>query len=475
MLSPFWDTSLIIAGWMIRVWALVYVPFKRPASESRAWLIFFFVLPIPSLLIYLVIGRPEHNSARKKLCRDLPDLLSRALRRGGADKPCEWKPQEETQISAVNLAEGLAHMPALDGNSVEMLPHYDEALTRLCQDIDGAQHHVHLEFYIFAADQTGDRIMSALERARARGVRCRVLIDALGSIHSSMKVRRRLNKAGVEVHRILPLVRRWRSSRIDLRNHRKIAVIDGRIGYTGSQNVVDAANKGRLPPNKELMIRVRGPIVSGLQAVFLSDWYLETETEVDSPDLFTAERHAGNSPLQLLPSGPDFPSGSIDLFFINALHDAQHEVVMATPYFIPNDALLAAIKTAAIRGVKVVLYVPRRTDQKLVTYAQRSYFRGLLEEGVEIFLYETAFLHAKHLRIDDKISIIGSCNIDQRSFELNAEISLIAYDSGTANALREVEQTYRSEGKPLDKEQWKARNILRKVLENCARMLSDLL
>ena len=418
--SLFWENALGVLSWAIRIGALLIVPFRRSAAEARTWLLAFFVAPIPAWLIYLAIGRPEHSRKRQALFDDLPHVLERAAVLSGLSGRQFDPAVPDKADSIADLASGLASLPALPGNAIEMLPDYQGTIDRLVADIDGAAHHVHLQFYIFASDKTGRAVMAALSRAEARGVECRVLIDAMGSFGFSRKTERNLEAAGVEVERILPLARRWNASRIDLRNHRKIAVIDGRIGYTGSQNVVDAqVSKGFA--HQELMCRVRGPVVGALQMVFLGDWYLETQEELSGDELFAIQRGVGDTALQVLPTGPDYDTGRIDMVFTEMIYAAREQIVIATPYFIPNEALSQALKTAAARGVDVTLILSERLDSRIVCYAQRSYYTELLEAGIRIVLFQPDFLHAKHIRIDDAAALIGSSNMDMRSFELNAE------------------------------------------------------
>ncbi|MEZ5709188.1 MAG: cardiolipin synthase [Blastomonas sp.] len=462
-------------SWIIRIGALIVVPFRRPAAEARSWLLLFFIVPVPTLIVYNLIGRPEHSKARRERARQCPDVLRRVLGWEDSTRFSDDHLVPEQHQALADLGHAISHMPVMPGNALELLGDYDAAIDRLVADIDSARHHVHLEFYIFAADRTGDKVMSALERAEARGVTCRVLIDAMGSIGSSNKVKRRLVRSGVEVHRLLPFLHRLRSSRVDLRNHRKIAVIDGLVGYTGSQNIIDRQARPGGPANTELLVRVTGPAVRALQAVFVGDWYLEKAIELPSQGLVADNDSPGRVSAQLLPSGPDFERGSIDLFFIDAIHNANAEITITTPYFIPNGALIAAICSARLRGVNVELILPRRTDNWLVTMAERSYFEHLLAAGVTIIRYDTGFLHAKHMRIDNDLAIIGSSNMDLRSFELNAEVSLVCYCPQIVRELREIERGYCRDATVIDSEHWARRPIYKKVIENCARMASDLM
>ncbi len=474
----FWGNALGILSWIVRIGAFVVVPFRRSAAEARTWLLAFFAAPIPALLIYLIIGRPEHSHHRKALFAQLPGVLERALRRSGmaiGDGGPDATDRIAASVRSVSeLVSGLASLPPLDNNSCELMPDYEGTIARLIEDIDRARHYVHLQFYIFADDATGKAMVDALARAETRGVQCRVLVDAMGSFGFSRKTERRLQEAGADVHRILPLKRRWSASRIDLRNHRKIVVIDGCIGYTGSQNVVDAqVSEGFV--HQELMCRLRGPVVAGLQLVFLGDWYLETEAELHGSALFDFERDVGTAVCQVLPTGPDYRTGRIDMVFAEMIHSARHAITIATPYFIPNEALVQAFKTATARGVTVTLILSRRLDSRIVSYAQRSYYTELMEGGVDITLFQPDFLHAKHVRIDDSVALIGSSNMDMRSFELNAEISVLAYDSDTIDALRGIEDRFLASSESLDLEEWEKRPRLSKMAENSMRLLSDLL
>ena len=492
MIETLWTWLPSVGSWTIRIGAFVVVPFRRPPEAARTWLLLFFVAPWIALPAYLAIGRPRHSPERRTRFAALPEVLGRtfaaALSRTGADGAnggsLDAPPRDETET----LVHALARMPALDGNRVELLPDYETSIDRLVADIDAARRHVHLEYYILADDATGGRVMAAVERARARGVACRVLFDALGSWSSARAVEARLAAAGAEVHRILPIARRLRSSRLDLRNHRKIAVLDGTVAWTGSQNLVDATAGGTPVPNRELVVRLTGPGVVALQAVFLGDWYLETGRELDGADALAPpdaapppsgaedpERVVDGVRLQTLPSGPDYPGGGVDTLFASLIHDARDEVVLVTPYFIPNRPLVHALCAAALAGVAVTLIVSRVSDSALVGPAQDSFYAELMESGVTVRRHEGAFLHAKHLRIDDRVSIIGSSNMDMRSFELNAEISLILYGAPVARALAAVETDLLRTAGAVDPARWEVRPLPRKLLENSARLFADLL
>jgi cardiolipin synthase len=302
-----------------------------------------------------------------------------------------------------------------------------------------------------------------------------VLVDSLGSRRYLRALLPELGAAGVEVHEVLPVgLLRWRLDRIDLRNHRKIAVIDGRTAYTGSQNLVDADFVEGLT-YEELMVRVTGPVVLELQLVFAVDWYLETGQLLDGTGVFPEPAITGDVPSQVLPSGPGFPTANNQRVFIALVHGARERVVITTPYFIPDEPLLQALQTAVLRGVDVHLIVSERADQFLVGHAQRSYFGELMDAGVSIHQYRRNFLHAKHLSVDDRVVVVGSSNMDIRSFALNDEISLLVYHPRLVERVRLQEERYMRSSTRLDPEDWARRPPLVKTLNRVARLFSPLL
>ena len=275
------------------------------------------------------------------------------------------------------------------------------------------------------------------------------------------------------VHDMLPGGLRWRrSGRMDLRNHRKVAVIDNRIGYVGSQNLAEATFVAG-HPNRELVARVQGPVVSHLEGVFASDWYIETGERLDvRPDLSVQPQDVAT---QLLPSGPAYPfENARDT--VNALiHLARHKVVLTTPYFVPDDATLSALRIAALSGVDVQLVLSATNNQTLTAWAQQSYYAELLACGVKIALYRPHFLHAKHLTVDDGIALVGSINLDIRSFALNAEIGLVCYDADVVARIRAIEADYLAHADIVQAEAWRRRPGWQRSREGIARLADSLM
>jgi cardiolipin synthase len=302
-----------------------------------------------------------------------------------------------------------------------------------------------------------------------------VLADAYGSFSALRTLRPKLAALGVEVYGTLPFrLLPWRKTRLDLRNHRKIAVIDGEVGYTGSQNLIAAGFKAGLT-YEDVMVRVTGPVVLELQYIFAADWFLETNQVLDGEAEFPAPVIAGDISAQALPSGPDFPTQNNQRLIIALIHGARERVFLTTPYFIPDEPLLQAMQTAAQRGVNIHLLVSEKADQLAVSLAQKSYYEELLEAGVYIHLYGKNFLHAKHMSVDDAVAVIGTSNLDIRSFALNAEVMLLIYDHDVAGQLAAEQERCHANSQLLTLAWWEKRSFGARVAQNLARLLSPLL
>ncbi len=461
--------------WTIRLVMLVTVTSRRSPEEARTWLLFALFLPIPTFIFYLIAGQPKAPRWRRRRFVEGQILLARAARQIAHSRHC-LRPAVSSHLeSATRFVESLSRFPVLGGNAIHFLPDYEGVIDRLVEDIEQASDHVHLTTYIFADDASGDRIMSALLHAAKRGIDCRVLIDAMGSFSWASSVTRRLRSGGVAVARAFPVAFPGLGKvRADIRNHRKIVVIDGQVGYIGSQNVIDKkASSGLI--NKELVLRVEGPIVLELQAVFTADWFLERGEVLDRSQFFPHGRAKGKYAAQLLASGPEYPLAGAGPLVVALVHGARRSVTLTTPYFIPDESLLQALKTAAMRGVEVRIILSHASDSWLVGLAQRSYYGEFLSAGVAIYLYREGLLHAKHISIDDEIVLIGSLNLDMRSFYLNAEASLVCYDREIAVDLRMEQQRNLAVSDTLSLEAWRRRSFLATLAQNIARLFGPLL
>jgi len=471
--APSWSSLYLLSEWSIRLAMLVYVPQRRSAAAARAWLIFIFLVPWAGLLLFALIGRIRVSARRLARHARARDRVRRLLARV---TPAPARTEIDLRDHhAVALVEKLGGFAAVPGNEIELLSDYQDTIDRLVRDIDEAASRVHLLFYIFAADGVGRSVSAALERAARRGVSCRVLMDAVGSASGLTRLGPGLRAAGVDVVATFPVGPfRHAAARADLRNHRKIACIDGAIGYVGSQNVVGPEF---IPgcPNEELMARVRGPAVLQLDAVLLADRFEETAEPLDFDAAVRYPQPAGASVAQVLPSGPEYAYQNQQALLCSLLHGAMERVVVTTPYFAPDEPFLLAMETAVVRGAEVHLVVPERSNKAVTLWAQRSHYERLLDAGVHIHLYAPRFLHAKHVTIDGRIAIVGSVNIDIRSFALDCEVSLVIYDPAVVRSLERIQARYFAGSREVLQSEWQGRSLARRVVENTARLADSLL
>jgi cardiolipin synthase len=471
--TGFWATLLVVSDWAIRLVMLPIVPNRRSPEAAKGWLLFIFFVPWLGLLLYLLIGRPRLPRWRVERLRDYIDRINN-VRLGMRSLPLLASPAVDPRFApSVRLATDLGMLPNLGSNAIELLTGYDATIDRITSDIEAATATVHLCFYIFGDDSSTSPVIAAMADAVRRGVKCRVLVDAFGSRPALPALVIKLQKLGIAARVALPVRVGRKAARFDLRNHRKLAVIDGRIGYTGSLNMVSAEFKPGLTYS-ELMARIEGPSALQLQAVFGADWYVET-TEFIGEEAFPEPAPAGDVPAQILPNGPMSSTQPAQRMVINLIYAATRRVVVTTPYFIPSQSLQDALETATQRGVEVHLIVDDHIDQFLVGNAQRSYYESLLLAGVQIHAYREAFLHSKAVSIDGDVAWIGTCNMDMRSFELNEEVVALFFDPRIARELVAIEEGYMRGSVRVTLEAWRRRPFFQELIQNLTRLVSPLL
>lgn len=402
---------------------------KREPAATLSWLLSLAALPYIGFVIYYFLGpqRIQRQRLRRVRARaTLPPL------------PPDLNPSQDT-IELARIAQSTTGLPPTTATAAELLidgaAKFDAVLAAVAQ----AREHVHLEYYIYQPDHIGTALRDALvERARA-GVRVRLLLDAVGSGRTKTRFLQPLVDAGGEVAWFHPMRLRWfwRRPWLNLRTHRKIIVIDGRIGFTGGINITDEEDERRRDDAyRDLHLRLEGNVVHELQLVFAEDWAYATGDALRMPPSPPASR--GTTIAQVLVSGPDSTWEPIHRLHVSAIHEARERVWLVTPYFVPGEAARMALTSAALGGLDVRLLVPRLSDSRLVTYAARSYFDELQEAGVRIHEYGPRMLHTKALLCDDDLAIIGSANFDHRSFRLNFELSVLFRDTTLAAQLAEL-------------------------------------
>ena len=455
--------------------------FSRRSAHGTAigWLLLVILLPALGALMYLLIGERRLGKIWMQRAATLrPELLRWAE---GIPASCIAAPETLSPggEGISRLAHAAVGLPLLNGHRLQLLADSAAIMRSLIADIDAARHSVRLEFYIWHSGGFVDDLVSALVHATQRGIACSVLMDSLGSrpFFKSSAIER-LREAGVDVVEVLPVNPvRAIFVRFDLRDHRKIAVIDRRIAYTGSMNIADPRffkQDAGVGEWVDAMVRIEGSAAWVLEAVSLSVTTLQTGSRFAPPPP-PILAPTGSSLVQIFPSGPQASTVPIDALLLSAIYAARHEIVLTTPYFVPGEALMAALRTAALRGVQVVLIVPEKIDSRLVRYASEAYNEDLLAVGVRILRFRDGLLHTKSMVIDKEITVFGTVNLDLRSFELNFEVSLIAYDREFSEAMRALQQTYENRASILALEEWQARPRLRRLLENAVQTMSPLL
>ncbi len=460
------------------------IVFKRRAvGVTLAWLGLILSLPILGIIMYLVLGELQLGRYRAKRARRLQGLYREWLdttrsQLGNALIDSKSGSRYDAIHRLIDRREG---MPLTGGNSIELKSYPNCFFDGLINDIDEATKTIWLEFYIVDAAGAVEFVLNALERAVDRGVEVRLAVDSAGSRGFLSSDRyKALKRRGVRIVELLPVLP-WRIwiERQDLRVHRKIIVIDGRIGWTGSMNLADPsmfnADAG-VGQWIDSMIRVEGPVVLYLKSVILFDWQLETGRDL-LPRLQQLEisTSRGSGQCQVAPSGPANPEASIEEVLLSALYSAETSIKMTTPYFVPGDSLIAALKAAAHRGVEVDLVVPAKNDSKLAGYAGRSYYEELMQAGVRIHEFNQGLLHSKIVLLDQKIALYGSVNLDMRSFWLNFEITVVLYDRSATASLDALIEQYLESSNAIDLEVWRRRFIGKKLFEQIAYLASPLL
>jgi len=466
--------------------ALGVIPGGRRPSTGMAWLILILAVPYLGLVAFLLFGSTTVGRGR----RDLQARINARILAAVEDLPDRGRQRRTDRVEGLaHLNQRLAALPMVDGNAVEVLPDYEGSIAAMTTAVAAARTFVHVEFYIMMWDEVTDAFFSALVAAAERGVEVRLLYDHLGTrgVPGYKQMVARLEASQVRFAAMLPLgLRKGQVRRPDLRNHRKILVVDGQVGFVGSQNMIEPgydspANHARGLLYRELVARVTGPVVRQLSVVFATDWLTETGEEVvHTLDVVVPEepgvpRSSAGLACQVVPSGPGFATENNLRLFNTMLYSATRRVSITSPYFVPDETLLYAITTAAQRGVEVELFVSAVADQFMVFHAQRSYYRALLDAGVRIWLYpEPYVLHAKFFTVDDDLAVIGSSNMDFRSFALNYEVVLLAVGADVVERVREVQDGYRSISTELTADVWATRSRGAAYVDNVMRLTATL-
>ncbi|MFB2581661.1 phospholipase D-like domain-containing protein [Herbiconiux sp. P15] len=471
--------ALLAAHVVLGFIAAVLVSANRRPSAAIAWVLTIVFIPFLGAIVFFLVGRGRLPAGRREQQRAMNTLLLDNTAPAALPPDAVLEPGWLSSITRMNSE--LGALPLVGGNAVRIIEGYTESFDAMITAIDAARLRVHVEFYIAVLDDSTRPLFEALTRAAARGVDVRVLADHLsGFLYPHRTTTQRfLADAGVQWFAMLPLrPLRGQWQRPDMRNHRKLVVVDGAVAFTGSQNLIDETylkpvNIARGLHWVELMIEIAGPAARELDAVFITDWAAEAGEVL--PFVDPGGSTSGTIALQTVPSGPSFDNDNNLKLFAALIHKAERRISITSPYFVPDESIQLALVTAAARGLEIELFVSEIGDQKLVYHAQRSYYEALLRAGVAIHLYKApAVLHSKHFTIDDDIAVVGSSNMDIRSFSLNAEVSMLVHSREFVERMRAVENRYRARSEQLQLGDWLRRPVGEKTWDNLARLTSSL-
>ena len=455
-------------------------PHRDPASRI-AWIVVVLSLPAVGILAYILVGETNIGRSRIKRMRKVLSLLPDVADVQGADAASLQVNVPPLNEHLFQAGQSINGFKPVGGNRAHLLKNSNAAIDSMVADIDAAQDHVHLLFYIWLPDNNGLKIVEALKRASARGVTCRAMADDMGSrVMVKSEHWQAMRNAGIRLARALPIgnpLLRPFKGRIDLRNHRKIIVIDNWITYCGSQNCADPEFlvKAKYAPWVDVMMRFEGPIARQNQYLFAGDWTGHVDEDISSLLQEPIPLTQPGFPAQVIGTGPTVRHSAMPETFVSLMYSARQELVISTPYYVPDDPMLAALCACASRGVATTIIFPARNDSWIVGAASRSYYEDLLVAGVRIFEYTGGLLHAKTLTIDGKTMLVGSANMDRRSFELNYENNILLFDKALTADLRQRQENYITQANPVTMEMVNSWPWYHRLCNNAIAMLGPVL
>ncbi len=455
-------------------------PHREPASRI-AWIVVIIAIPVLGIIAYILMG--ETNIGRRRVER-LRRALSRLPSVADAEGAYATNQQVDVPLRYAHLFQVGKSVNGFDpvgGNRAHLMQDSNATIASITADIDAAKDHVHLLFFIWLPDNNGLKMVEALKRAAARGVTCRAMADGLGShVMINSEHWKAMRESGVRLAGALPVgnpLLRFLKGRIDLRNHRKIVVIDNHITYCGSQNCADPEFliKAKYAPWVDAMMRFEGPIARQNQYLFAGDWGAEEGEDIS--DLLRQPTPPAQTgmPAQVIGTGPTIRYSAMPEMFESLMYTARRELFISTPYYIPDEPIQAGLCASARRGVDTTIIFPARNDSWLVGAASRSYYADLLAAGVRIFEYEGGLLHTKSLTLDGEVTLIGSANMDRRSFDLDYENNILFYDQSLTAEMRQRQDSYIAKSKPITVEMVERWTWRRRLWNNAIAILGPVL
>lgn len=441
----------------------------RP-SKMLGWMLAIFTIPIGGVLLYLMIGR---NKRKKRISRLKREIISPPETEA---EESVWE-QSQKHRKLMHLINKNCLLPPTSGNSLEILRDGKATFDSIFEALEKAEKFIHIEYYIIEEGDLTDKLTKLFKEKIAQGVTIRLIYDGVGSFALSNAYLEQLRSIGVEVHAFLPVRFGRYLSSLNNRNHRKIVVIDGLVGFTGGINVTDYYIDGHEELGKwhDLHLKITGPAAIHLNQVFLSDWYIVCETQLAMNEIPETPLIGTGVTVQIVYSGPDDMFPTIEQAYLSIINNTKNYVYITNPYIIPGPEILKALQVASLSGVDVRLLISKKSDIRLVKWTVRSYFEPLLKAGVRIFLYPEGFLHSKVIISDDNVATIGTANIDVRSFEHNYEVNAVIYDEEFTRLLGKEFQKDCAKSEELNYEAYLKRPVKYKIYEGAARLFSPLL
>ena len=474
-----WEVTsfLIVALYSFTIFTTIFMMLleNRNPVKTIAWIVVLLLFPVAGLIIYIFFGK----SFRKKLL-----IFRRSLDKWNAkvtlveNDPLLVKSFPVQFRNMAYLALNNSNASLYVNNQVHIFTNGTDLFDDMFAQIEQAHTYIHIEYYIFLHDDIGTRFSDLLIRKAHEGVKVRLIIDDVGSWLLKKKYVKLLREAGIEVHCFLKVFLPMLNTKVNYRNHRKIVIIDGKVGYTGGMNVADRYVTGsKYGPWRDTHIRIDGEGVHGLQCVFISDWYFLTASLLNNDELYypSSLSTQGNSLMQIVPCGPDSPWLSIMQMFCMLISQARHYVYIETPYFLPSVEIVNSLQLCALSGVDVRILLPRHSDASLTLFGSFSFLEDMMRAGIKVYFYEPGFLHSKTIVADDLASSIGSANMDFRSFEQNFEVNSFIYDADFAKQMCSIFREDLSNSTLVDAEEWHNRPKFFKVRESLARLFSPIM
>lgn len=478
-LNEFW-------GWFYLVFLITAIPMafviileKRSPFKTAAWILVLITIPIFGVVFYLIFGqeyRKQKIFSRRgiKSLKKLRKLSSDQLRT--IEKTPPPTPELQTHANLVRLLLNNSNSLLTTGNALGLLKDGQDTFHSIFEEIRKAKHHIHLEYYIFSDDKIGNKIKDLLLQKSREGVEVRIIVDDVGSWGLKKKFFSKLRKSGISIFPFMEVRFPRLTSRVNFRNHRKIIIVDGKVGFIGGINIADRYLEGlkKVGPWRDTHLRITGDAAALLQIIFTADWFLVSQENLYGDEYFPPLTENAGTPVQIAASGPDYDWKGIAQAFFSAISQAKEKIYIVTPYLMPPQDLLTALKTAALSQIDVRIIIPEKSDASLSKWCSFSYVESLLEAGVRVYFYQNGFIHSKYMLVDETFSTIGTSNFDYRSFETNFEANAFIYEKEFNQKLTQHFLDDLAQSREVTYREWRKRSWFFKVRESLAHIVSPM-